>query len=111
MTPRSNRTHRDPILDMLNAIRQARQFTRYLSREDLASDERSIFAITRALDLLSLASRRFLQNPYPYKVQQFSNVPWDTLAGLGRQLSQKYGPVSPEVLWRTIEELPIFEAL
>lgn len=60
-------------------ITLARRFTDEMSFENFAADEKSIYAVTRCLEIISEASRRL---PEEFR-RHHPHVPWDRIAGAG----------------------------
>jgi uncharacterized protein with HEPN domain len=78
----------------------ARRFTGGLSLEAFIDDERTVYAVTRCLEIVSEASRRL---PDSLK-KRHPNVPWERVAGAGNVYRHDYEDVLPTILWTTIRE-------
>ncbi|WP_235911965.1 HepT-like ribonuclease domain-containing protein [Mesorhizobium xinjiangense] len=87
---------------MLEAIRDnitlAHRFVDGLSYEAFAEDERTLYAVTRCLEIISEASRRL---PDVLKARH-PEVPWDRIAGAGNVYRHDYEDVLPRFLWNTV---------
>lgn len=77
----------------------ARRFTEDLSFESFASDERTVYAVTRCLEIISEASRRL---PAKLKVKH-PNVPWERMAAAGNVYRHDYEDVLADILWTTVK--------
>jgi uncharacterized protein with HEPN domain len=76
----------------------APRFVQDISYEAFAKDERTLYAVTRCLEIISEASRRL---PDELKAR-YSEVPWRQIAGSGNIYRHDYEDVLPSILWNTI---------
>jgi uncharacterized protein with HEPN domain len=76
----------------------ARRFVQDLSFEAFATDERTLYAVTRCLEIISEASRRL---PDELKARHAA-VPWRQIAGSGNIYRHDYEDVLPGILWNTV---------
>jgi len=81
-------------------IALARRFVEGMSFENFAGDERTLYAVTRCLEIVSEASRRL---PNDLK-ERYPNVPWMRIAGAGNVYRHDYEDVLAELLWVTVHE-------
>jgi uncharacterized protein with HEPN domain len=90
----------DYLNDMLDAIDKAEQFISGLDYEDFVKDEKTIFAVIRALEILGEAS-----NKTPTSIQQkYKDIPWREIRGMRNKLIHDYMGVNIEVVWKTTNE-------
>lgn len=78
----------------------ARRFLDGYTREGFAADERTIYAVTRCLEIISEATRRLpenIKNRHP-------SVPWGSIAGAGNVYRHDYEDVLAELLWNTVHD-------
>lgn len=78
----------------------ARRFTGDISLETFADDDRTVYAITRCLEIISEASRRLpadLKSRHP-------DVPWDRMAGAGNIYRHDCEDVLPAIPWTTVKD-------
>ena len=98
--PRDCREH---LADILNAAQKALDFVAGMSYEDFLADDKTIYAVIRALEIIGEAAKRIppdLRDLHP-------QVPWRSMAGIRDKLIHNYVNVHPEVVWRTVtEDLP-----
>jgi uncharacterized protein with HEPN domain len=84
-------------------IHLARSFVAGLDYERFRADMRTVYAVTRALEIISEASRRL---PAEIK-QRHSELPWADIAGAGSVYRHDYEDVRERRVWSTVQnELP-----
>jgi len=66
----------------------------------LASDEKTLFAIVRALEIVGEAAKRVP----PQVLGRFPDVPWREMAAMRDKLVHDYLGLDPEIVRRTVEE-------
>ena len=97
------RMHVDYLRDILDAVGKARQFAEGMEFEQFAADDRTSFAIIRALEIIGEAAKkvpRTVRDRYP-------DVPWQEMARIRDKLIHDYFGVDLRVVWRTLhEDLP-----
>jgi len=98
-------------LDLLNDIRaaasKARQFTAGLDYAAFAADDKSIYAVVRALEIVGEATKRI-----PQEIRDLApTIPWRSMAGSRDKLIHDYITVDLENVWHTIVvDLPLLDA-
>ena len=84
------------FLDYLEDIQQAAQkaisFVQGLNRDGFTSDEKTVFAVTRALEVLGEATKRI---PQSFR-DQHPEVPWRSMAGIRDKLIHEYSTVNTD---------------
>jgi uncharacterized protein with HEPN domain len=92
----------DKAYNALVAIRDnialARSFVADMDLDTFAADWRSLYAVTRCLEIISEASRRL----GPEMESRHPDVPWRQIAGAGNLYRHDYDNVSPAILWATV---------
>ena len=85
------------LQDILDNIEAARPFIRGMDYESFAADQRTFYAVTRALEIISEASRRL---PEDVKAAH-SNINWRAVAAAGNLYRHEYEAVDRGVVWHT----------
>lgn len=105
-----NETQRNRLrlysLKLVEALTNARKFTSEITFSEFLTDEKTQYAVQRALDVASRNAFNILR--------QFSEIvgdsPWRELSSILRKVAPTYNESEPAILWRTvIEELPKYE--
>ncbi|MDX2231100.1 MAG: DUF86 domain-containing protein [Leptolyngbyaceae cyanobacterium bins.349] len=97
MTPRQIE---DYLQDILDAILASQQFTAGMSFEEFAADQKTIFAVTRAIEIVGEATKSIsqpLRSTYP-------QIPWKSIAGMRDKVIHQYFGVNLQVLWDTVQQ-------
>lgn len=94
------REYKDYIMDMVEAIEKIEEFTKGVTFENFEKDEKTIFAVIRALEVIGEAAKKI---PANFR-NRYKQVPWALIAGMRDKLIHEYFGVSIRVVWRTIRE-------
>jgi uncharacterized protein with HEPN domain len=81
-------------------IELARRFVDGMFYDDFVADERTRYAVTRCLEIVSEASRRL---PDDMK-RRHPEVQWSRIAGAGNVYRHDYEDVLPGMLWATVQD-------
>ena len=93
----------DALNDILSAAEKAIEFVAGMSAEDLAQDERTEYAVIKALEIVGEAARRV---PESFR-EAHPQIPWREMTGMRDKLVHDYFGVNLEVVWKTVhEDLP-----
>jgi len=91
------------LLDILDSIQLAREFTKELTFDSFKDSRLYFFAVTRALEIISEASRRL---PDELKARHPS-LPWRDIRDAGNMYRHNYDNVAESFVWKTLrEDLP-----
>ncbi len=96
----SPRSYLDYLDDILDAIEKTEQFVLGLTYEEFRRDDKTVFAVIRALEIVGEATK---QIPQPVRTGH-SEIPWREMAGMRDKLIHDYLGVNLLVVWRTATE-------
>lgn len=98
------RVYSDYLRDMLESAVKATEFVSGMNFDDFRKDEKTIYAVVRALEIIGEAAKKIpkvLGDSYP-------EIPWREIAGTRDKLIHEYFGVNLLVVWRTVQDdLPI----
>jgi uncharacterized protein with HEPN domain len=93
----------DYLENICKAARKALDFTEGVGYEEFLADDKTVYAVVRALEIVGEATKRIPQDVH----NSYPDIPWRSMAGIRDKLIHDYVNVSLEVVWRTLnEDLP-----
>ena len=97
-----------PLRDILHHIDLAKRFVEGFDREAFTSDLRTVYAVTRCLEIISEASRRL---PDALK-ERHPMIAWKQMAAAGNVYRHDYEDVAAQFVWDTVHRaLPLLRAV
>jgi len=102
----------DYVEDVIAAMSKARSFTAGMDFDKFKQDDKTIFAVIRALEIVGEAVKNI-----PADVRtQFPEVPWKDIAGMRDKLIHEYFGADQKTVWDTVQKdipalLPVFEKI
>jgi len=85
---------------MLDAAREAMEFTRGRSREDLDGDRKLVLALVKDVEIIGEAAYQVSNEVR----DQMSPIPWDDIIGMRHRLVHAYFDINLDILWRTVQD-------
>src|ERR1017187_6617623 len=87
------------LRDIVENIDAIAAFTAGMTLEDFARDRKTVYAVTRALEIISEAARRL---PDEFKANHPA-LDWPAVAGAGNVYRHEYEVVDDGLVWHTIQ--------
>ena len=94
------REYSDYIEDILTAIEKAETFIKDLSYEDFINDEKTVYAVIRALEIIGETTKKI---PDDIRLNN-TEIPWKDMAGMRDVLIHNYISVDVETVWLTVKD-------
>jgi uncharacterized protein with HEPN domain len=89
-----------PLRDILHHIDLAERFVDGFDRDSFKADLRTVYAVTRCLEIISEASRRLpdaLKDRHP-------TIAWRQMAAAGNVYRHDYEDVAAKFVWDTVQQ-------
>ncbi|MES1243183.1 MAG: DUF86 domain-containing protein [Acidobacteriota bacterium] len=83
------------LWDMLDAARQAVEFTRGKTLDDFAESRMLQYAVERAVEIVGEAANRVSAAFH----QAHPEIPWRKIVGQRNVLAHEYGDIDPAMMW------------
>ena len=94
------RVYIDYLNDMVNSAEKALEFVAGMSGDEFLGDEKTVFAVIRALEITGEAGKKIpneIRDKYP-------TIPWREIAGMRDKLIHDYFGVNLQLIWKTVQE-------
>ncbi len=89
----------DYIADAIDAMNKAEKFVEGMSFEIFKEDDKTVFAVIRALEVIGEA----VKNVPEESRDAAAHIPWKQIAGMRDILIHEYFGVDLETLWQTVK--------
>ena len=94
------REYEDYLRDMLENAEKALSFVRGLDYEGFRKDDKAVYAVIRAFEIVGEAARQV-----PESVRQKNpDIQWREIAAMRNKLTHEYFGVNIEVVWKSVQE-------
>ena len=90
----------DYLEDIINAMGNIEKFTREMDFDDFKEDDKTIFAVIRALEIIGEAAKRIPQSVR----DKYPKIPWREMAGMRDKMIHEYSGVDLKIVWDTVEQ-------
>ena len=101
-----NRVYQDYLRDILDSIRDVREFIKGMKYSEFVLDKKTNYAAVKALEIIGEATKNIpasLRRKYP-------EVPWSKMAGIRNRLVHEYFGIDYRIVWQTItQDIPPIE--
>lgn len=88
------------LCHIFDSIESIEKFTKGFTFDDFEKDEKTIFAVIRALEIIGEAV-----NKLPVSVKnKYKEIPWKKVAGMRNKLIHEYFGVDIKIVWKTIKK-------
>ncbi len=77
----------------------AQIFVRNMTYEDFVGDNKTVYAVIRALEIIGEASK----NVPPSLKARYSEIPWKEIAGMRDKVIHAYSSVDLKRVWSTVD--------
>lgn len=99
-----SRIYIDYLRDMFENANRAIQFTEGMDFDTFRKDEKTVYAVIRAVEIIGEATRNI---PDDIRVK-YPEIPWRDAADMRNKLVHRYFGINLEVIWQTLsEDLPM----
>lgn len=93
------REYGDYIEDIVDSMNKIDEFTKGMNYKDFIKDEKTIFAVVRALEIIGEAAKNISESHR----RKYPEIPWNEMAGMRDKLIHEYFGVKLEIVWDTVK--------
>lgn len=95
------------LVDIVQSIEKIEKYIEELSFEDFVSNEKTIDAVVRNLEIIGEASK----NIPDWLKSKYINIPWREIAGMRNKMIHEYFGIDYEIIWEIVKkDLPELRA-
>ena len=94
------REYEDYLRDMLENAEKALSFVRGMNYDEFCVDDKAVYAVIRALEIIGEAARQIPENVR----QSNPEIQWREITAMRNKLTHEYFGVNTKVIWRTVHE-------
>lgn len=95
-----SRVYLDYLQDMRDNAERAIEFSKGMSFEAFARDDKTVYAVIRAVEIIGEAATNISKNIR----SKYTDIPWREVRGMRNKLVHQYFGINMEVVWQTIQE-------
>ena len=95
-----SRSQKQYLLDIVEAMNDARTFVEGMTFEELEGDLRTQYALQRTFEIIGEATKQVDDSIR----ERHSDLPWRKMAGMRDLLIHKYFAVNLEVVWNAVHK-------
>ena len=101
---KKNRDYSLYLNDMLDSASKAILFTEGMTFNSFMKDEKTHYAVIRAIEIIGEASKKIPKNLRT----KYEEIPWNEISGMRDKLIHDYFGINSKIVWKTVnEDLPI----
>ena len=94
------REYEDYLRDMVENAEKALSFVRGMNYDEFWVDDKSVYAVILALEIIGEAARQIPENIR----QSNPEIQWREITAMRNKLTHEYFGVNTKVIWRTVHE-------
>jgi uncharacterized protein with HEPN domain len=90
----------DYVEDVVEAMSNAEKFVHGMTFEEFTKDQKTIYAVVRALEIIGEAVRKI-----PASIRKrYLEIPWKNMAGMRDKLIHEYFGVNLRIVWDAVQK-------
>ena len=90
----------DYVEDIVDAMEKAIKFVEGMSFDDFIKDDKTVFAVIRALEIIGEAAKKI-----PNEIREnYPEISWRGMSGMRDKMIHEYFGVNLKLVWETVKE-------